>query len=155
MPNKNGAGKTKEPMRKKKSNYHTRALKLVHQLDTMSLRIEGATSAALLSQCGLVFSWQKKKLENVEFSLKHLGDPYGFIVLTQQADDSLSIFLNPIPDKDGAITEAQLKLSGAIDYVLEAVDPAECELEPEDVNRDFQKEFKFCSTCGRCEYKPT
>jgi hypothetical protein len=118
---------------------------LVQQLDKLTESMRPGEEVALCSPLGLIYSWQKHKLENLKFSLEH-GEPAGFITVRESANNDLHVDLCLLrDDPEGNFHNVQ-NMIHSIEGVWEMCgDPGDSD----EIDMDFRKEFKFCSECGK------
>ena len=140
----------KEPTMKKCS-IHKRAKELIQQLDQLAKQYPTPWGqVALVSPLGSIFSWQKRKLKNLEFSLKR-GQPSGFIVMHGENGGVVHIKLMPdidLVEERGEVygaDEITTELILSIENVWHALDcgyeDPEC-CGKEYINEDFRKEIQ-------------
>ena len=135
---------------------------IIQELDKLSKKLKSKSygEVALRSSLGLIYAWQKYKLENLKFALKHGGDQVGFIALidgkTKAGRDALRVELILLPDstptghyedEDESRYERMQTLIASIDEVRRADDCGFNE-DPDQRNERFCDDHEFCSECG-------
>ena len=96
------------------ADNRSRAAKLIEELDKLAQSGEYG-EVALVSSHGCIFSWQTKKLQNLQRSIEHNGQPSGFIGLHVAGNDQLHITAWPLLDE----FEMWKSLVGSIEHVWE------------------------------------
>jgi hypothetical protein len=132
-----------------------RAQELIQELDKLSETETQECSisvVALVTSLGLIFSFQKHKLQNLEFVLEHgeaYNEAYGFIVITDgeahQSEniEALNIKLWTVPDEE----EGTFLLLGLIDSINQLQEVYDCGPTYEDINDDFREGLRYCKKC--------
>lgn len=145
-------------MSTKKATIRSEAKKLIRELNALSTAKPSPspqTAVALISSLGPIYSWQKNKLKNLEFSLEK-GRPEGFVTVSRDHEvnhEILHIKLKTLfVGSDDSPTTSLLDMLPSIESVFEAADD-ELDNDDDEINVDFRKQFEVCSNCGACDVK--
>lgn len=128
---------------KKATKIHEQAVKLIGKLDELAANNNTpGTEVALVTSLGRTCSWQKKKLQNLEYVLEHGREIHGFVIAREDSSNTYHVTLRPWNMDDRV--ENLMSLIGSLGSLMEI---CECGPDEEDVSEDFSKTCKLCPEC--------